>query len=287
MSGRVHLWVAGAEAAGGYGGWGYALVRGDEASGVAGGARRTTATAMALTGLILVGFVVGHLVGNLQIFQDPDHINGYAAFLHQMGPLLWVARIVLLISVGIHIWAATALALENKQARTGNGPATAKHWIQATLSSRFVRWTGYVVLAFVIYHLAQFTLGVAGSAQFKENLPRYVMAADYRVAGFPVIKAGAEVLDVHSMVILGFQNPIVSVFYIVAVGLLSSVFPVLLASSGVPAVGLILIAFLVVALLIGAIWTPRTQGKSLRQIEAERYGAAPLSPAREREDARA
>jgi succinate dehydrogenase / fumarate reductase cytochrome b subunit len=176
---------------------------------------------MALTGLILVGFVVGHLVGNLQIFQDPDHINGYAAFLHQMGPLLWVARIVLLISVGIHIWAATALALENKQARTGNGPATAKHWIQATLSSRFVRWTGYVVLAFVIYHLAQFTLGVAGSAQFKENLPRYVMAADYRVAGFPVIKAGAEVLDVHSMVILGFQNPIVSVFYIVAVGLLS------------------------------------------------------------------
>jgi hypothetical protein len=52
MSGRVHLWVAGAEAAGGYGGWGYALVRGDEASGVAGGARRTTATAMALTGLI-------------------------------------------------------------------------------------------------------------------------------------------------------------------------------------------------------------------------------------------
>ena len=73
----------------------------------------------------------------------------------------------------------------------------------------------------------------------------------------------------------------------IAVGLLSSVFPVLLASSGVPTVGLILIAFLVVALLIGAIWAPRTQGKSLRQIEAERYGAAPLSPAREREDARA
>ena len=61
---------------------------------------------MAVTGLILVGFVIGHLVGNLQIFQHPDHINGYAAFLHQLGPLLWVARIILLVSVGLHIWAA-------------------------------------------------------------------------------------------------------------------------------------------------------------------------------------
>ena len=47
---------------------------------------------MALTGVILTGFVIGHLVGNLQIFQEPDHINGYGAFLHQLGPLLWVAR---------------------------------------------------------------------------------------------------------------------------------------------------------------------------------------------------
>ena len=72
---------------------------------------------MALTGLILIGFVVVHLVGNLQIFQDPDHLNGYAQFLHQLGPLLWVARIVLIVSVVLHIWAATVLTLENKQAR--------------------------------------------------------------------------------------------------------------------------------------------------------------------------
>ncbi len=176
---------------------------------------------MAVTGLILVAFVIGHLVGNLQIFESPDHLNGYAAFLHQLGPLLWVARIILLVSVAIHIWAATALTLENKRARTSNGPDSAKHWIRASLSSRYVRWTGYVVLAFVLYHLAQFTFGVAGSAQFKENLPRYTMTADYRVAGFPVIRAGDQVLDVHSMVILGFSNPVVSVFYIIAVGLLS------------------------------------------------------------------
>jgi len=176
---------------------------------------------MAITGVILIGFVVGHLTGNLQIFEHPDRINGYAAFLHQLGPLLWVVRIGLLAAVAIHIWAATLLALENRRARDGNGPHTAKVWIQATLASRTIRWTGYIVLAFILYHLAQFTLGVVGRDQFKENLPLYTMTSDYRIAGFPVVKAGAQVLDVHSMVILGFMSPVVSIFYIIAVGLLS------------------------------------------------------------------
>jgi succinate dehydrogenase / fumarate reductase, cytochrome b subunit len=175
---------------------------------------------MAVTGIVLVGFVIGHLVGNLQVFQDPDHINGYAQFLHQLGPLLWVARIGLLVSVGIHIWAATVLTLENKRAR-GSEPYAFKHTIRATLASRTMRITGYVVLAFIIYHLAHFTLGGAQAATFKDNLKPYTMQHDYSVAGFPVVKGGAEVADVHSMVILGFQNPIVSLFYIVAVGLLS------------------------------------------------------------------
>lgn len=174
---------------------------------------------MAVTGLILIGFVIGHLFGNLQIFSDPDHINGYAQFLHQLGPLLWVARIGLIVAVVLHIWAATVLTLENKAARgTSYG---FKHTIQATFASRAMRWTGYIVLAFLIYHLAHFTLGAVQSATFKDNLRHYLLAADYRVAGFPVVKAGTEVLDVYSMVILGFQNPIVAIFYIVAVGLLS------------------------------------------------------------------
>jgi len=175
---------------------------------------------MAATGLILIGFVTGHLAGNLQIFEPPDHINGYAAFLHQLGPLLWVARIVLLVSVGLHIWAATALTLENRRAR-GTEPYSAKVWIQASLASRVVRWTGYLVLAFVLYHLAQFTAGWAQPAAFKDNLAKYTMAGDYRVAGFLVVKAGTAVPDVHSMVILGFQNKVVALFYVVAVGLLS------------------------------------------------------------------
>lgn len=175
---------------------------------------------MAVTGLILIGFVVGHLVGNLQVFQDPDHLNGYAQFLRQLGPWLWVARVVLLVSVGLHIWAATALTLENNRAR-GPEPYSVKYTIRATLASRTMRLTGYVVLAFVLYHLAHFTWGAVSQPTYKDNLELYTMQSDYRFGGIPVVKAGAEVHDVHEMVVLGFQQPIVSLFYIVAVGLLS------------------------------------------------------------------
>jgi len=174
---------------------------------------------MAVSGLVLIGFVIGHLVGNLQIFQDPDHINGYAHFLRELGPTLWAARILVVAAVVVHVWAATVLTLENNAARAG-GPGV-KHTIQATLASRTMRLTGYVVLAFLIYHLAHFTWGLTQTATFKENLKHYTLAHDYRFAGFPVVKAGTEVDDVHTMVILGFQNAAVSIFYIIAVGLLS------------------------------------------------------------------
>lgn len=175
---------------------------------------------MAVTGLILIGFVVGHLVGNLQIFQDPDHINGYAEFLHRLGPLLWLARLGLLAAVLVHIWAATVLTLENRQARGPEGYGV-QHTIRATLASRAMRMTGIVVLVFLLYHLAHFTLGAAQTATFKDNLPAYTMQHGYRVAGFPVIDAGTKVADVHSMVIRGFQHPVVALSYILAVGLLS------------------------------------------------------------------
>jgi succinate dehydrogenase / fumarate reductase cytochrome b subunit len=175
---------------------------------------------MALTGLVLIGFVVGHLVGNLQVFSHPDKLNGYAHFLQSLGPTLWFARIGLLVCVAIHIWAATVLTLESKRAR-GTEPYGVKTWIQATLSSRYMRWTGYVVLAFILYHLAHFTVGAAQTATFKETLPAYTMVGDYHILGFTVVEAGTKVHDVHSMVVLGFQAPLVALFYILAVGLLS------------------------------------------------------------------
>ncbi len=174
---------------------------------------------MAGTGLVLIAFVVGHLVGNLQVFSHPDRINGYAQFLHNLGPLLWVARLGLIAAVLIHVWAATVLTLENRQAR--GSAYGVKHTIRATLASRTMRLTGYVVLAFLVYHLAHFTLGAAQSGTFKDNLPAYTMQEEYRVGGFPVVAAGTQVADVHTMVIRGFQHPAVALFYIVAVGLLS------------------------------------------------------------------
>lgn len=175
---------------------------------------------MAVTGAVLIVFIIGHLIGNLQVFEDPDRINGYSYFLQSLGPVLWAVRIFLLVCVLIHIWAGTVLALADRRARGGQ-PYRVKTWIAATFASRYMRGTGYVVLAFILYHLAHFTVGVAQPRTFKENLPLYTMKGDYHVLGVPVVKAGAAVLDVRSMVILGFENRLVALFYIVAVGLLS------------------------------------------------------------------
>ena len=175
---------------------------------------------MAATGVVLIGFVAGHLVGNLQVFEDPDRINGYAHFLQSLGPALWLVRLFLLACVCLHVWSATVLSLESIKAR-GSEPYRVKRWIDASFASRYMRGTGYVVLAFILYHLAHFTVGAAQPATFKANIPHYVMKGDYHILGVTVVQAGTEVLDCRSMVIGGFRNPVVAVFYMVAVGLLS------------------------------------------------------------------
>jgi succinate dehydrogenase / fumarate reductase cytochrome b subunit len=175
---------------------------------------------MAVTGVVLIAFVVGHLVGNLQVFEDPDRINGYAHFLQSLGPALWAVRIVLLACVTLHIWAGITLALDDRRAR-GDEPYAVNRWIQAAFASRYMRSTGYIVLAFIIYHIAHFTVGVAQPATIKTNIAHYTMKGDYHVLGVTVVRGGTEVLDVRSMVIRGFENPLVSLFYMVAVGLLS------------------------------------------------------------------
>jgi succinate dehydrogenase / fumarate reductase cytochrome b subunit len=174
---------------------------------------------MAITGVVLIGFVTGHLVGNLEIFSPPDQLNGYAHFLQSLGPTLWVIRAVLLVCVILHIVVAVQLTLENHRARPEKYDY--RHTIQATLASRTLRWTGGVVLAFVLYHLAQFTIGWAQSGEFKGQLPPYTMAADFHLFGFPVVAGGRPVADVYSMVFLGFAHPVVSLCYMLAVGLLS------------------------------------------------------------------
>lgn len=172
---------------------------------------------MALTGFVLIGFVTGHLVGNLQIFSAPEKINGYAAFLQGLGPALWAVRLFLLLCVGIHIWAAVQLTLGNNEARPVNYDV--RRTIRTTLSSKLMRWSGFTVFAFILFHLAHFTLGAVKEEAFNNA---YVMQTGYHLLGIPVIDAGAKVHDVHTMMVLGFQSPLISILYVIAIALLTN-----------------------------------------------------------------
>lgn len=160
---------------------------------------------MALTGAALVLFVIGHLVGNLQIFGDPDLINSYGAFLHSKPALLWVVRLSMLSIVGVHIWSAVTLALDNKAARPVPYAGGIKP-VGASYASRTMIMSGLIVAAFIVYHLLHYTVQLS--------------AINFTGKDFGEFKDELERHDVYKMMIVGFRQPIVSLFYIVAVGLL-------------------------------------------------------------------
>lgn len=159
---------------------------------------------MAATGFVLVGFVTGHLVGNLQIFLPPPKINAYGHMLESLGAGLWAIRLFLLACVIVHIWVAFRLTAENRAARP-QGYAV-DHINRATLASRIMIRSGIVVLAFIVFHLAHYTVRV-GHPEWSEH--------SFRLAD------GTMVRDVYRMVVEGFASVGVSVFYIIAVGLLA------------------------------------------------------------------
>ena len=103
-------------------------------------------------------FVIGHLLGNLQIFLGPDWINSYAEHLRNLGPFLWIIRGFLLVVVLLHIYYTIRLAIENRRARPER--YRRKDTVKATLASRSMAMSGLVLLAFIIYHLLQFTIRV-------------------------------------------------------------------------------------------------------------------------------
>ena len=113
---------------------------------------------MAVTGFVAIGYVVGHMLGNLQIFIGQDQLNTYAEALHSMGPLLWVVRAFLILAFGVHIWKGLQLKLENMASR----PIAyhRKEYVEASLASRTMVLSGLTVLAFVIYHILHFTRGL-------------------------------------------------------------------------------------------------------------------------------
>ena len=100
---------------------------------------------MAVTGLILFGFVVGHLLGNLQIFEGPEKINHYAALLKSLAGLLWITRIVLLVAVVLHIWSSFQLWMLQREARPIK--YVKKVNIDSTYASRTMMWSGPIILA--------------------------------------------------------------------------------------------------------------------------------------------
>lgn len=150
---------------------------------------------MAVTGLILVLYLITHVLANLLVFQGPDQINAYSAFLHGTGSALWAARVVLLAAAVLHIVAAVQLTARKRAARPVPYAGGRESQV-STLAARTIRWGGGLILVFLIYHILHFTTGS--------------VHADF-VAGDP-----------YHNVASGFRHPLVALFYVlamVAVGL--------------------------------------------------------------------
>jgi succinate dehydrogenase / fumarate reductase, cytochrome b subunit len=143
---------------------------------------------MAITGLMLFGFVIGHMLGNLQVFIGANQMNEYAAILKANAGLLWGVRLVLLVAVVLHIVAAVQLTRMNRRSRPDG--YYYKDVIQADYAARTMRWSGLIIAVFVIFHLLHLTTGTVH--------PRF------------------DVHDVYRNVILGFRVWPVSVFYSIA-----------------------------------------------------------------------
>lgn len=112
---------------------------------------------MALTGLILVLFIIGHTVGNLQIFMGAEVFNKYAAFLQGLGELLWAIRGGLLIALALHIFTSIRLKMLNNGAKPQGYKV--KRYIKSSLGGRTMIWTGLMIFAFLVYHILHFTTG--------------------------------------------------------------------------------------------------------------------------------
>jgi succinate dehydrogenase / fumarate reductase, cytochrome b subunit len=143
---------------------------------------------MAVTGFALFGFVVAHMLGNLQVYLGPAALNDYAEALRHYPALLWAARIGLLVAAALHVWAAYSLTMMNRAARPED--YRAKEHRESTYASRTMRWSGVFLLLFVVYHLMHMTWGNAH--------PDFIPG------------------DVYHNFIVGFRPVLVSVVYVVA-----------------------------------------------------------------------
>ena len=148
---------------------------------------------MALSGLVLVSYVIFHMLGNLQVFEGAHALNNYVAFLRDMPILLWTARIGLLSLAVLHIVLAIRLTLRNRRARPV--AYAVREYRQASFASRTMAASGLVLLLFIIFHLLHLTAGVIDPSSADR-----LDAEGYR--------------DVYGKIVHAFQNPFIAALYL-------------------------------------------------------------------------
>ena len=153
---------------------------------------------MAVTGLVLVVFVIVHMAGNLQQFLGPGRMNAYAAALRSLIELLWIARLGLLAALVLHVLMAYQLTQIKRAARPIQ---YAKREPQvSTLASRMMGWGGVLLLVFIVFHILHFTTGTVFPVASRPD------------AQYPAFSH----TDVYGNVVSAFRNPWVVLFYVVA-----------------------------------------------------------------------
>lgn len=154
---------------------------------------------MAVTGQVLVLFIIAHVIGNSTIYFGA--LNAYAEHLHALAALVWANRFVMLAVISIHIFFGISLTLENRAANPE--PYAVRKSLRTTFASKNMIWTGLLIGAFLLYHLLHFT--------FQVTDPATAASANLDAAGRP---------DVFAMVLAGFQNVLISIIYIVSMAAL-------------------------------------------------------------------
>jgi len=153
--------------------------------------------AMAISGIVMMGFIVAHTVGNLKLYAGADAIDTYGAWLRDVGypalphsGLLWILRLGLIVALVVHLHAAWALSRMNRRARPVRYQSK-RDYVAADFAARTMRWTGIIVLLFIGFHLADLTFGVANTSEFEHGA-------------------------VYANTVASFSRPAVSIFYVIA-----------------------------------------------------------------------
>lgn len=174
---------------------------------------------MAVTGVILVGFLVVHMLGNLQVFLGADAFNHYAQSLKGMMPLVWLVRVTLLVALVFHVAAAIRLKRLNTEARA-RPYAAPRRWRVTTPAARWMLLSGVVVLAFIVYHILHFTVGVVHAEHFHLYDTLDVATQTWhREANHEIVaKLPPQMVrhDAYSMFVRSFMQPAVAGAYVIA-----------------------------------------------------------------------